>query len=89
MYTGLHLDLDHLCGLVVRIPGYRSRSPEFDSRRYQIFWVVLDLKRGQISLVSTIEELLRGNSSDSSLENREYGRGDPLQWPRDTLYQQN
>jgi hypothetical protein len=23
----------------------------------------------------------------SGLENREYGRGDPLRWPRDTLYQ--
>jgi hypothetical protein len=28
---------DRLCGLVVRVPGYRSRGPEFDSRRYQIF----------------------------------------------------
>jgi hypothetical protein len=26
-----------LCGLVVRVPGYRSRDPGFDSRRYQIF----------------------------------------------------
>jgi hypothetical protein len=24
---------DHLCGLVVRISGYRSRGPGFDSRR--------------------------------------------------------
>jgi hypothetical protein len=23
----------------------------------------------------------------SALENRDYGRGDPLRWPRDTLYQ--
>jgi hypothetical protein len=23
-------------GLVIRIPGYRPRGPEFDSRRYQI-----------------------------------------------------
>jgi hypothetical protein len=29
--------VDSLCGLVVRVPGYRSRGPWFDSRRYQIF----------------------------------------------------
>jgi hypothetical protein len=34
------------------------------------------------------EELLGRNSSGSGLENREYGRGDPLRWPRDTLYPQ-
>jgi hypothetical protein len=28
---------DRLCGLVVRVPGYRFRGPEFDSRRYHIF----------------------------------------------------
>jgi hypothetical protein len=28
---------DRLCGLVASVPGYRSRGPEFDSRRYQIF----------------------------------------------------
>jgi hypothetical protein len=27
---------DCLCALVVRVPGYRSRGPGFDSRRYQI-----------------------------------------------------
>jgi hypothetical protein len=26
-----------LCGLVVRVPGHRSRGPGFDCRRYQIF----------------------------------------------------
>jgi hypothetical protein len=25
------------CGLVVRVSGYRSRGPGFDSRRFQIF----------------------------------------------------
>jgi hypothetical protein len=25
------------CGLVVRVPGYRSRGPGFDFRRYQNF----------------------------------------------------
>jgi hypothetical protein len=27
----------HLCGLVVRVFGYRSGGPGFDSRRFQIF----------------------------------------------------
>jgi hypothetical protein len=30
----------------------------FDSQRYQIFWEVVGLERGPLSLVSTIEELL-------------------------------
>jgi hypothetical protein len=34
------------------------------------------------------EELLGRNSSGSGLENREYGRGDLLRSPRDTLYPQ-
>jgi hypothetical protein len=46
------------------------------------------LERGPFSLVSTIEELLGRYSSCSGLEIREYGRGDPLRWPRDTLYPQ-
>ena len=48
---------DRLCGLVVRVSGYRYRGLGFDSRRYQIFWV----ERGALSLVSlvgSIEELL-------------------------------
>jgi hypothetical protein len=48
---------DRLCGLVVRVPGYRSRYG-FDSRRYQIFWKVVGLWRGPLNLVSTIVELL-------------------------------
>jgi hypothetical protein len=43
---------------VVRVPGYRSRGPSFDSRRYQIFWLVVGLERGPLSLVKIIEELL-------------------------------
>jgi hypothetical protein len=31
------LTLDRLCGVVVRVPDYRSREPRFDSRSYQIF----------------------------------------------------
>jgi hypothetical protein len=43
--------VDRLCGPVVRVPGYRTR-------RYQIFWEVVDLERGPLSLVSTTEALL-------------------------------
>jgi hypothetical protein len=43
---------------VVRVPGYRSYGPGFDSRRYQIFWEVVGLERGALSLVRIIEELL-------------------------------
>jgi hypothetical protein len=79
---------DRLCGLVVRVLGYKSRGPAFDSRRYQILWEVVGLEQGPLSLMSIIEELLGINSSGSGLENREYGRGDSLHWPHDTLYPQ-
>jgi hypothetical protein len=48
----------------------------------------MGLERGPLSLLSTIEELLGRNSSGFGLETREYGREDPLRWPRDTLYPQ-
>jgi hypothetical protein len=47
------------------------------------------LEWGPLSLVNTIEELLGRKSSDSSLENREYGHRDPLCWPYNTPYPQN
>ena len=50
--------VDRLCGLVVRVSGYRYRGPGFNSRCYQIFWVVVGLERGPLSLVRSIEELL-------------------------------
>jgi hypothetical protein len=49
---------DRLCGLVVRVPGYRSRDPGLDSRRYQIFGEVVGVEPGLLSLVKIIEELL-------------------------------
>jgi hypothetical protein len=54
---------DRLCGLVIRGPG-------FDSRRYQIFWEIVGLERGPLSLVRITEELLEWQSSGSGLENR-------------------
>jgi hypothetical protein len=53
---------DRLCGLVVRFPVNRSRSPGVDSRRYQIFWEVV---RGPLRLVRITEELLEWKSSGS------------------------
>jgi hypothetical protein len=57
--------------LVVRVSGYISRDPGFDSRPYQIFWQVGGLERGPLSLVTTIEELLEWKSSGYGLENRD------------------
>jgi hypothetical protein len=60
----------------------------FDSRHYQIFWVVVTMERDPLSLVSTTEELLGRRSNGSGLENREYGRRYPSRWPRSTLCSQ-
>ena len=51
-------EIDCLCGLLVRVSGYRYRGLGFDSRRYQIFWVVVGLEQGPLSLMRSIEELL-------------------------------
>jgi hypothetical protein len=59
---------DSLCGLVVRVPGYRSRCPGFDSRPNQIFLELVNLEWGPLCLVNIIEELLEINSSGSSLD---------------------
>ena len=36
-YSLVYISRDRLCGLVVRVSGYRYRGPGFDPRRYQIF----------------------------------------------------
>jgi hypothetical protein len=82
------MNMDRLCGLVVRIPGYRSRGPELDSQRYQISSELVGLERGPLSLVSKIKEVTGRNSSGCSLQRRDYIRRDPLRWPSDTLYPQ-
>jgi hypothetical protein len=57
--------LDRLCDLVVRVPGYRSRGPGFDTLHYQIFWEVVGLERDPLSLVRITEEPLEWKSSGS------------------------
>jgi hypothetical protein len=61
------------------------QTSRFDSRRYQIFWQVVDLEQGPQSFVSITEELLERKSNCSGLESREYGRRVPSRWPRGTL----
>jgi len=36
-FPNCSIETDRLCGLVVRVSGYRYRGPGFDPRRYQIF----------------------------------------------------
>jgi hypothetical protein len=66
---------DRLCGLVVRVSGYRTRGPGFHSRRFQIFWEPMGLERGPLSLVRTTEELLGINSSGSGQKKRDLPGG--------------
>jgi hypothetical protein len=69
---------DLLCGLSSQSSWLQIQRSGFDSRRYHIFREVVDLEWGPLRLVSTTEELLERNSSDSGLEIGEYGHGDPL-----------
>jgi hypothetical protein len=47
---------DRLCGLVVRVPGYRSRGP--GSITGAIRFSEEQLERGSLSLLNTTEELI-------------------------------
>jgi hypothetical protein len=81
-----------MCNSSLRPPLWSSgqifclqiQGSEFDSRSYQIFWVVVSLERGPLSLVSTTEELLERKSSDSGTEIEITAVGDPPRWLRDT-----
>jgi hypothetical protein len=55
--------------------GLQIQRSWFDSWHYQIFWELVGLDRGPLSLVNTTEELLERKSSRSSVENREYSLG--------------
>jgi hypothetical protein len=61
---------DRLCGLVVKVPAYRSWVPGLDYQRYQNFWGVVSMERSSLSLVRITEELFQGNSG-SGLENQD------------------
>jgi hypothetical protein len=90
------LNLLHFTDLTTRPPLWSSGQSSwlqiqrsgFNFRRYQIFWEIVGLERGPLSLVSTTEKLTGRKCSGSGLENLEYGRRDPSRWPRGTLYPQ-
>jgi hypothetical protein len=42
----------YLCGLVVRVPGYRSKCPWFDSWHYKTSFEAVGLDRDPLNLVS-------------------------------------
>jgi hypothetical protein len=73
---------------MVRIPGYRSRGYEFDSRRYQIIWEVVGLQLRPLSLVRTTEELLRRKIEALVKKTESTAVGDPQRWLGDTFYPQ-
>jgi hypothetical protein len=76
------------CGLVVRVPDYRSRGAGFDSRRRQTFWEIVGLERCPLSIVNTFQKLLERKSSGFGLQSREYCYRDLLHWSLNTLYPQ-
>jgi hypothetical protein len=82
----IRLYWDRLCGLVVRVPGYRSRGPGFESRRHQIFWEIVGLERGPLSLMRITEGLLERITAAPVWKTEINSRGDSLRWPRDTFY---
>jgi hypothetical protein len=65
IFTCMYIEVDRLCGLVVRILGYRSGGPDsipgttrFSEKKKKRRKTVVGLERGPLSLQSTTEELL-------------------------------
>jgi hypothetical protein len=56
IFASVYLRKDHLCGLVVRVHGYRSGGP--GSIPGTTKKKVVGLERGPLTLESTTEELL-------------------------------
>jgi hypothetical protein len=77
--------LDRLCGLVVRVLGYRSGGPD------SIPGTTQKKSSGSGTGSTQPREYNWGatwKKSSGCLENREYGRRHPSRWPRSTLYPQ-
>jgi hypothetical protein len=54
----------------------QTQRTGFDSRRYDIFWKVVGLERGPLSLASTVEELLGRKSRNPRLRLQEIRRAE-------------
>jgi hypothetical protein len=63
------VSFDRLCGLVVKVPGYRFRGPGSLPGSTRFFLRNSGFGTGPLSLVMIIEELFQGTSG-SGLENR-------------------
>jgi hypothetical protein len=63
-----------LCGLVVRVPGYRTEMYSDSCEVRTEFIYIMQKKVDSLCGVSTTEELLGRKSIASGLENRDYGR---------------
>jgi hypothetical protein len=68
-----YLGVDHLCGVVVRLPVCRPRGPGFDSRRCQIFCSAVGLERGPLSPYEDEGGATSKENSGSGLDNWDYG----------------
>jgi hypothetical protein len=79
---------DRLCGLVVKSFWVQTQRSRVRFPRFQIFWEAAGLQRGPLSLVRTTEELLEEKVSAAVYKTEINDRGNPLRWPRDTLYPQ-
>jgi hypothetical protein len=80
----LHTLYDRLCGLVVRVFGYRSGGPGSipgTTRKKSSVSGTGSTQPSEYNWGDTWEK-----SSGSYLENREYGSRDPSRWPRGTFY---
>jgi hypothetical protein len=94
LYITWHIQVNRLSKYIyfMRHPlwssGQRSwlqiQKSGFDSQRYHVFWEVVGLEQGPLSLVNTIEELLERKSRGCGVESREYGLRDLSRWPRGT-----
>jgi hypothetical protein len=54
-----YADSIHLCGLVIRVLGYRSRDPGSIPGATKFFSDIVDLERCPLGLVRIIEELFK------------------------------